>query len=255
MVASNPTVDKKFILTEKIDETPEVLIVRFKSADGHRLQFEPGMFIMIYGIDAATKQVMTARAFSIASLPDSDEVELFIIKSHMSGNPPAIHESYFTEAPIGTEFYLRKDPNGQFANGQFKFDPKINNKVVFIAGGTGFAPFMSMLRLIKQKNLDTDIVLLYSIKFPTEIIRKQELEQLTGGLHMKTVITVTRPQPGDGWAGQTGHIDANMLLKYVPDIKSRANYVCGPLAFVKAVKDALVALGVPQNEIKADIWG
>jgi ferredoxin-NADP reductase len=255
MVVSDPNVDKKFILTEKIDETPEVLIVRFKSADGHMLQFEPGMFVMIYGIDKQTKKIMAARAFSIASIPDSDEVELFIIKSHPFGNPPIMHESFFVNAPIGTEFYLRKDASGMFANGQFRFDPKINRKVTFIAGGTGLAPFMSMLRMIKEKSMNCDVVLMYSIKYPTEIIRKQELEQLVSELHGNMVVSVTRPQPGDGWKGQTGHIDANMLINCVPDIKSRANYVCGPLAFVKAIKDALISLGVPQNEIKADVWG
>jgi ferredoxin-NADP reductase len=248
-------VDKKFILTEKIDETPEVLIVRFRSADGHRLQFEPGMFVMIYGVNRLNNSIMTARAFSIASVPDSEEVELFIIKSHPLGNPPVMHESFFVSAPIGQEFYLRKDPSGAFASGQFKFDPRINSRVAFIAGGTGLAPFMSMMRMIKRKAMPCDIVLLYSIRYPTEVIRKQELQQLTEELHAKTVITVTRPQPGDGWQGQTGHIDPAMMLKYAPDIRERGCYVCGPLAFVKAVKDSLVSLGVPNNEIKADIWG
>jgi glycine betaine catabolism B len=69
------------------------------------------------------------------------------------------------------------------------------------------------------------------------------------------VITVTRPQPGDGWTGQTGHIDKDMIMKYVPDLGIRTAYICGPLEFVKAAKDALSALGMPNDKVKADVWG
>ncbi len=247
-VAQAVTSDKKYILTEKIDETPEVVVVKFKSADGHRLQFDSGMFVMIYGKDKEGK-VYQQRAFSIASLPGSEELELLVVKEHGG------HQSHFVVSNIGDEFYLKRSPNGALANGQFRFDPKQNTKITLIAGGTGVAPHLSILRYIKEQNLGTDIVLLYSIKFPTEIIHKQELEDMSKNLKLKTIITVTRPQPGDGWTGQTGHIDANMLTKYAPDIKERTSYVCGPLAFVQAVKAALVSLGVPANEIRADIWG
>ena len=69
------------------------------------------------------------------------------------------------------------------------------------------------------------------------------------------VITVTRPQPGDGWMGQTGHVDAEMIKKYAPDFLERGFYICGPLPFVKAIKDALAAIGVPANKVSADVWG
>jgi glycine betaine catabolism B len=69
------------------------------------------------------------------------------------------------------------------------------------------------------------------------------------------VVTVTRPQAGDGWTGQTGHIDADLIRKYAPDFMERGFYICGPLNFVKAVKDALTAIGVPANKVSADVWG
>ncbi|MGD0510962.1 MAG: hypothetical protein ABSA33_03930 [Candidatus Micrarchaeaceae archaeon] len=66
---------------------------------------------------------------------------------------------------------------------------------------------------------------------------------------------MTRPKEGDGWTGRTGHIDAQMLKDTAPDISERTMYICGPLAFVKAVKDALVSLNISQERIKADVWG
>ena len=85
--------------------------------------------------------------------------------------------------------------------------------------------------------------------------RKDELMQLKDELGVKLLITVTMPQEGDGWSGKTGHVDADMIKGEAPDINDRTTYVCGPLPFVQAIKNALVQLNVPQNEIHADVWG
>ena len=54
---------------------------------------------------------------------------------------------------------------------------------------------------------------------------------------------------------QTGHVDADLIKKYSPDFVERGLYICGPLPFVKAIKDALTAIGVSANKVSADVWG
>ena len=157
--------------------------------------------------------------------------------------------SHLDTAKVGDIYYVTGP------HGQFKFVPQEDKKVLFIAGGTGIAPFISMLREIKQLSSGNDVSLIYSVKYPNEIIRKTELEDLAKSLTLKTTITVTRPKEGDGWTGYTGHINGDMIMKSTPDFLERTPYICGPLAFVKALKDALVLLGVKQEKIKADVWG
>ena len=238
-----PVSKKVYELTKSESETPEVQRVRLKAVDSSTMDFDAGMFAMISGIDKDTGKLYIGRAFSIASEPNSEEMEFYVVKEHGG------HVSYFTTSKPGDKYQI----TGPY--GQFQFVPEENNKVLFIAGGTGFAPFMSMLRHIKKINAGTDVILIYSIKFPTEIIRKDELMQLKDELGIKLLITVTRPQEGDGWSGKTGHVDANMIKEAAPDINDRTTYVCGPLPFVQAIKNALVQLNVPQNEIHADVWG
>ena len=245
-MATYPILERKYILDEKIDETPEVLVLRFKPEDNLPCSFDSGMFMMITGVDGDGKRY-TSRAFSIASDPASLDMEFMVIKQPTHGEH--IGTSHFVDAKVGDVFML-KGPSGQF-----RFDPQRDKKVLFIAGGTGLAPFISMLRHIKLLGVQCDVDMLYSVKFPTEIIRKQELEGYKSELGLKLVVTVTRPVPGDGWTGQTGHIDANMIQKYSPDIKDRMCYICGPLAFVKACKDALTQIGLPQQRVSADVWG
>jgi ferredoxin-NADP reductase len=246
-MADYPVVERKYFLSEKIDATPEVLIIGFKPEDGQSNAFDPGMFMMLSGLDKNTGQRYVARAFSIASDPGSANMEFFVIKNPTHGDH--IGKSHFMDVEINDPFLL-KGPSGQF-----KFDPNKDKKVLFIAGGTGVAPFMSMLRHMKVVNSDTDVIMLYSVKFPTEIIKKDELDALAQQLKLMTVVTVTRPTEGDGWAAQTGHVDSPMVQKYAPDLSERMCYICGPLTFVKAAKDALAALNVPPTRISADVWG
>jgi ferredoxin-NADP reductase len=245
-MAAIPVTERKYVLTEKRDETPEVLTLKFMPEDGQPCPFEPGMFMMITGLDASGKRY-TARAFSIASDPSTPGMEFMVIKEPRHGDH--IGRSHFVDSKVGDVFMLRGP------SGQFRFDTRTDKKVCFIAGGTGLAPFTSMLRHIRVTGSRNDAVLLYSTKFPTEIIWKDELNSYVADLGLKLVITVTRPQPGDGWTGQTGHIDADMVKKYAPDFLERGFYVCGPLAFVKAIRDALTSLGVPASKVSADVWG
>ena len=245
-MADYPVLDRKYMLTEKVDETPEVLILGFEPEDKLPTHFDAGMFMMISGLDQAGKRCV-ARAFSIASEPGSPRMEFFVIKNPTHGEH--LGRSHFMDANVGDPFML-KGPSGQF-----KFDPVKDKKVLFIAGGTGLAPFMSMLRHIKRINSGNDVDLLYSEKFPTEIIRKDELHGYEQELGIKMVVSVTRPQPGDGWTGPTGHIDAGMIKAAVPDYMERMCYICGPLAFVKAMKDSLASLGMKPERISADVWG
>lgn len=239
--------EKPYKLIEKVDETPEVLTIRFGPSDNLPMAFDPGMFIMISGINKETGARYVARSFSIASEPSAPVMEFYIVKRPHIGTSIE-HTSHFVDATIG-DTYVIKGPYGQF-----RFDPKENHKVLFIAGGTGLAPFISMLRHIKAMGSGNDVDLMYSIKYPAEIIREQELQQYASDLGLKTTITVTRPQQGDGWQGETGHITADMIKKHSPDVAERTCYICGPPTFVKAIKDALVSLGVDPKKISADVW-
>jgi ferredoxin-NADP reductase len=243
MAAQPPVITQKpYVISEIIHETPDVDTIRYKAQDGTRLNFDPGMFVMITYSNPDTKEKI-ARAFSIASAPGSETLEFFVHMIH------GRFTSHLDTAKVGDTYYM----SGPY--GQFRFVPAEDHKVLFIAGGTGLAPMMSMLRYVKDLGSDNDIVLIYSVRFPNEIIRKEELGELEKEIKMKLVVTVTRPQEGDGWAGETGHIGQEMIKKYAPDYKERKVYVCGPLAFTKAMQEVCTSLEIPKEMVKADVWG
>ncbi|MGC8647603.1 MAG: ferredoxin--NADP reductase [Candidatus Micrarchaeia archaeon] len=234
--------EKPFVLTYIGKETPDVNSFRFTPKDGIMPVFDPGMFVMLEYVNSETSEKIS-RAYSIASSPKDPYLEFFITMIH------GRFTSHLDTAKIGDIYYV----TGPY--GQFRFTPGIDKKVLFLAGGTGIAPFMSMLKYIRHLSYKDDIVLIYSVRYPNEIIRKDELEQLEKDLNMKLIVTVTRPSPGDGWAGETGHINPDMIKRHAQDFAERTVYICGPLGFVNAMKDSCNALGIDKQKVRADVWG
>ncbi len=232
---------KPYVIAEIDKDTPDVTLFKFKAQDGSKLDFKPGMFVMLHHKDAQTGADI-GRAFSLASLPNDDTIEFAISMIH------GRFTSYLDTAKVGDIYYV----TGPY--GQFQFNAGIDSKVMFIAGGTGIAPFLSMLRQIKHENLSTDVKLIYSVRFHKDIIRKEELEQYRNELTFDYCVTATR-EGTDEWSGEHGHVNEDMVKKHAPDITERTCYVCGPLEFTKAVQNVLVSLGVDKQKIKADVWG
>ncbi len=233
---------KKYFISYINKETPDVSLFRLEARDATKVTFRSGMFMMLECSDPKTGAKIS-RAYSIASAPQQNFLEFLIGLVHGQ------FTSHLDTAKIGDE-YLVTGPYGQFS-----FSPELNKKVLFLAGGTGISPFLSMLREINMLGCSNDVRMLYSVRYPNEIIRRAELEELAKQTCLNLSVTVTRPQPGNGWTGETGRIDADMIKKLVPDYAERTPYICGPLAFAKAMKDVLISIGIPPADIRADIWG
>ncbi len=234
--------NKPYVLAEVRKLTPLVSSFTFRAQDGSELDFVPGMFAMLQYVDPVTGEKI-ARAFSIANAPPSNTLEFLIA---LIGGKLT---SKLALAKVG-DMYAMSAPYGQF-----KFDINSGSKFLFLAGGTGLAPFLSMLRMVEKNSYRIDSKMLYSVRYPVEVINKEELSEIEQKLGVKTIVTVTRPAEGDGWTGEKGHVDAEMILREVPDVKDRVSYICGPPEFVKALKAALAALGVPEKNVFAEMWG
>ncbi len=236
-------VKKPSVLEAIIPQAENINLYRFRFQDGSILDFTPGMFAMLYYKDPQTGEEI-GRAYSIASEPGNSYVEFLIELVHGKLT------SKLEQAKVGDTYYISAP------YGAFKFDAS-KGKYLFLAGGTGLAPFLSMIKYAIKNKLSADISMIYSVKYPSYILAKDQLESFKNleAPKVKTTITITRPQPNDNWQGPTGHINEEMVSKYVPDFKERICYICGPLNFVKAMKELMASMGVEEANIKTEMWG
>jgi ferredoxin-NADP reductase len=140
--------------------------------------------------------------------------------------------------------------------GWFVWEAQDGGPLLLVAGGSGVAPLMAILRHRAAVGSDVPTRLLYSSRSHGEIIYREELEDLAAGDEALEVIhTLTRSRPR-GWAGYDRRIDAGMLAEvaWAPDERPLV-FVCGPTPLVEAAASALVGLGHDPARVKTERFG
>ena len=116
---------------------------------------------------------------------------------------------------------------------------------IFIAGGVGITPIMSMLRTLADRNETRPLLLIYANKDWENVIFREEIEQLQDCLDL-TVVHVLEKVP-EGLLSEQGYVNRTLLERHLPkDLRrnSREIFICGPEPMMKAVEKHLVDLGL-----------
>jgi ferredoxin-NADP reductase len=187
------------------------------------------------------------RSYSIASPPEDDLIRLTVERVENGEVSPYLVE----ELRSGDQFELR-GPIG----GYFVWTTAIGGPLCLVAGGSGIAPLMAMLRHRDRRNSRVPALLLYSFRNLEDAIYRTELDAMARrDPDLQVVGTLTRKQP-DGWTGYRRRIDKSMLAEacFPPDRNPKI-YVCGPTPFVEDVSSFLVELGHDAIAIKTERFG
>jgi ferredoxin-NADP reductase len=187
------------------------------------------------------------RSYSIASPPEDELMRLTVERVENGEVSPYLVE----ELRSGDQFELR-GPIG----GYFVWTTAIGGPLCLVAGGSGIAPLMAMLRHRDRRNSRVPAVLLYSFRKLEDVIYRKELDAMARrDAGLRVVGTLTRKQP-DGWPGYRRRIDESMLAEacFPPDRNPKI-CVCGPAPFVEDVSSFLVELGHDAIAIKTERFG
>jgi ferredoxin-NADP reductase len=176
-----------------------------------------------------------SRSYSVSSPPeDAGVVELTVDRLPDGEVSPYLTE----ELVVGDEVELRGPIGGYFAwRGE--------RPLLLVAGGSGIAPVMAMLRSRRLSHQDIPVRLLFSARSPAELIFADELDP-------DTTVVYTRQTP-DGYERPAGRITAADIAAVAFD--SGPAYVCGGSGFVEAVAALLAELGYDRTRIKLERYG
>jgi len=187
------------------------------------------------------------RAYSIASSPDGGRIELAVERLEDGEVSPYLAG----ELRPGDQLELRGPVGGYFV-----WEPGRGGPLLLVAGGSGVAPLMAMVRYRAATGREVPARLLYSSRTVEDVIFRGELERLaTADDGLAVTHALTRAQP-PGWAGYARRIDAVMLeeVGWRPGERPLI-YVCGPTRLVEAVAGDLVALGHDPVRVKTERFG
>ena len=143
--------------------------------------------------------------------------------------------------------------HGAFGRFSYRFHTD-ERDLVFIAGGIGVTPLMSMLRCMHDTGEDIRVTLLYANKDDASIVFRQELESIASGDQPRLTLVHVLSKPPEDWAGESGHIDRAMLERHVPEPSGKTFYICGPPPRIKATISNLKSMGVRDRDIRMEIF-
>lgn len=119
---------------------------------------------------------------------------------------------------------------------------------VLVAGGVGITPLYAMLQTMVAREDMRPVYLFYGAADSASMTFKRELEALTGAINLTFVPVLAAPE--DGWSGETGFINAEIMGKYVPwQYKWFKYLICGPKPLMDAMEETLPALGIPPQNV------
>jgi len=226
---------------ESIDKpAPDVAIIKIKLPANERLQFLAGQYIDLLLKDGRR------RSFSLATAPHDDALlELHVRHvpgghfTHQLFNEYRGREILRFEGPLGT-FFLREESD---------------KPIIFVAGGTGFAPIKGIIEHALHRQLDATrpMVLYWGARAKLDLY----LPDLPGTWQQQSrnftfIPVLSDPLPGDDWHGRVGLVHQAVLDDFA-DLSGYQVYGCGGPAMVDAARKSFVATrGLSPDDFFAD---
>ncbi|MFA4989540.1 MAG: FAD-dependent oxidoreductase [Candidatus Omnitrophota bacterium] len=143
----------------------------------------------------------------------------------------------------------------EYPFGKFTLDDP-GTEIAFLSGGIGITPIRSIAKYIVDKNLGTDMVLVYANRSLKDIIFKEDFEAMQKA-YPKLKVTHVLYEPAVGFQSIPGLINAQLVKQEVGNYPRRKFYLCGPPQMVEAMKKILMEeLNLaPENIITENFQG
>lgn len=182
------------------------------------------------------------RTFSVASAPFEDKL------TFATRMRDTAFKRSLTRMPPGTGVKIDS------ALGSFTLHKNSAKPGVFLAGGIGITPFLSILRQADHDRAPHKVILFYCNHRPEDAAFLEALQRLaTSNANFRFVGTMTKmANAKKKWDGETGRINKEMLSRYMSDLHGPIYYIAGPPAMVTGIREMLVAARIDEDDIRTE---
>jgi CDP-4-dehydro-6-deoxyglucose reductase len=212
--------------------SPEVKHFVFEAPEAASLDFAPGQFVSF--VNEVNGRPVT-RAYSLAAPPDGNRFELCLNLVEGGLFSPVL-------------FALRPGDVVNFNGilGTFTLRPPVRD-TIFVATGTGIAPFRGMLMDAFARKLTPSFTLIFGARYEHGLVFAGEFRAMEQAQpNFRFVPAVTRPSAS--WTGRTGRVQP-LLLETIGERRDLDVYLCGMKAMIDETRQQLKALGFDRKQI------
>ena len=211
-------------------ETADVKSFFFRPEKPAYFKFLPGQFITLeLEIDGKTIN----RCYTISSSPTRPHTISITVKRQPNGIVSNWLHDYLK---VGSKISVLG------VAGEFSCTLSTAKQYLFLSGGSGITPLMSMARAFHDLAEDADIAFIHSARTPADIIFRQELDLMQFNQpHFKAAYICEKADAN--WTMPTGYLSLDILKQFAPDFLKREVFTCGPAPYMAAVRALLAAAG------------
>lgn len=217
----------------------KVYVKRFELVEPKEITFLPGQTVMLYVASGVN------RSMSIASPPS--EKSSILVAHDVS--PMGPYSQWTVNAKVGDQMSFM-GPLGAFV-----LDTESRRKKVFVATGSGIAPFRSMLLDYLTQGGTDEVILYWGLRLVEDIFWQKELEEIATK-HPNFHFVLTLSQPSETWqsaGGRRGHVQEHIFAQE-KDLVGSDWYLCGSKEMINEMRDKLKSAGVPDAQVKFELF-
>jgi len=222
-------------------EAPHVWTLTLEPHGDRAFRFAPGQFqfLRLHGAAVPSEE----HPFTIASSPArSGRISLTIKEC-----------GDYTAAIGSVRPGDRATVHGPFGRFSHTLHPE-ERDLVFVAGGVGITPLMSMLRFMHARRESHRVLLVYASRSAPDMLFSKELEAMQAGEYPVLKVGHVLANALPSWAGETGRLDADRLVGLCGGTEGKAFYLCCPPPMTASLIRGLQGKGVSARRIHTDYF-
>ena len=226
------------------DMTHDIKHITLKLDDPKSIDVIPGHYVKL-DVPETVEPAGISRAYSLASCPSChDKIELMIRKVPNG----ACTAWVFRKLKVGDKVSF----SGPFGDFQMTNTDK---EMIWVAGGSGMSPFISMLKYMIQNNIKRKVRYFFGAVTKADLFLVDQLKQWEKEHDWFTFIpALSAPTAEDKWKGETGLI-TEVLDRHVKDFEGMEAYLCGSPGMLRACLKVLEDKGLTEDQIYYDEFG
>ncbi|MGS0679568.1 FAD-binding oxidoreductase [Shewanella sp. 125m-7] len=238
--------EHQLVCVEKWNETHDVISFRFQAATPVKFHFKPGQFLTLL-LEINGEKI--ARSYTISSSPSRPYSIVLTIKRIEGGKV----SNYLADNLEVGHMVRALGPDGAFNLVDIQAD-----KYLFLSAGCGITPMYSMSRWLTDTEMGPDVNFLHSAKSMSDLIFESSIAQMakrSAKFKLNYVLEEVSDQASAYIDSQAGRLNADNLVRLVPDFKTRTVFVCGPEPYMQAVKALLESLDFDMQQFHQESFG
>lgn len=223
------------------DETHDVKTFVLAAVGGRSFRYLPGQFITLT-LQIDGREIH--RCYTLSSTPTRPDLASITVKRV----PGGLVSNWLHDSLRAGDLLSAAGPAGTFSC--FAHPAK---RYLFLSGGSGVTPLMSMTRALHDLASPADILFVHCARTPEDALFGDELALMARRMpHLKLAWICEQQRANSTYAGYLGRLDGALLARMAPDLSERDVYTCGPAPFMAAVRGLLLASGYDMRRYREE---